>query len=98
MAGQARGDQPEQPRHRAGNNRPAARPAIGGAPPEFGEQRGGVGGEADEARLAERGLAADPGQQHQAERDQGGHADIAEQRDVEGGQQRGHQHDQDSGG
>ena len=54
---------------------------------KFGEQRGGIGGEPDEARLPERGLAADAGQQHEAERDQRRQADVAGERDVEGRQQ-----------
>ena len=98
MAGQPRGDQPEQPGDRAGQHQAGGQAGDRRRAGELGEQCRGVGGEADEARLAERGLAADPGQQHQAERDQRGQADIAEQGDVEGGQQRGHQHDQDSGG
>ncbi len=52
-----------------------------------GEPGRGVGRDADERRLAERGGAADPGQQHQAERHQGADADVVEQRDGEVAQQ-----------
>jgi hypothetical protein len=49
----------------------------------------GVGAQTDEGRLAERGQAADAGQQHQADGDDGVQADVVEQRDVEFGQHSG---------
>ena len=44
---------------------------------------GGIGADADEGRLSEGGEAADPGQQHDPERDQRVDADVVEQRDGE---------------
>ena len=49
----------------------------------------GIGGDADKGGLSERRHAADAGQQHQAERDQRGDADIVEQRDGETAEQGG---------
>ena len=44
---------------------------------------GRIGSDADERGLAERGGAADAGEQHQSERDQRADADVVEQRDAE---------------
>jgi hypothetical protein len=48
---------------------------------------GGIGAEADKSRLAEGSQAADTGQHHQAEGDDGVKADVVQQRDMELGQQ-----------
>ena len=53
------------------------------------QPRRGVGTEADEGRLAERGQAADAGKQHQPEGDQRVEPDVVEQGDVELGQHPG---------
>ena len=62
-----------------------------------GRPGGGVGGDADKGSLSERRHAADPGQQHQPERDQRGDADIIEQRDGEAAEQRGRDQQRDDG-
>ena len=60
-----------------------------------GQHAGGVGAEADKGGLSERRHAADAGQQHEADRDQAGDADIVEQRDPVVRQQPGERRDQD---
>ncbi len=92
MPGQPGGDQPEKPRGRAGKDKADDQAHDGLRACELGEQRGRIGRETDKARLPERSLPADAGEQHQAERDQRGQSDIAEQRDVKFGQHRGNEH------
>ena len=68
------------------------RDAVGHA-----QHRGGVGAKATERRLAERGQAADAGQQHQPHRHQCGEADIVQEHDPErrhARDQRDRRHDQ----
>ena len=72
---------------------PAPRRAVTTRPIQHGRARarrrgrgqvgGGVGAQADEGRLAERGEPGDAGEQHQAERDQGVQADVVGQGDPE---------------
>ena len=50
----------------------------------FAHDRGGVGAEAEQGGLTERGHAADAGQHHQADRHDGGDAGIVQQRHPEG--------------
>ena len=69
------GDAADQQRER---QRQPRRKAVGGR-----QHRRGIGAEAAKGRLAERGEAADAGQQHQPHRHQGGEADIVEQHDPE---------------
>ena len=69
------GDAADQQRER---QRQPRRDAIG-----RGQHRRGVGAEAAKRGLAERGEAADAGQQHQPHRHQRGEADIVEQHDPE---------------
>ena len=95
VAGQPHRDEAEQ--HRGGaadqqrqRQRQPWRHAIGGR-----EHRRGVGAKAAKRRLAERGQAADAGQQHQPHRHQGGEPDIVEQHDPErrhARDQRDHRH------
>src|SRR3954467_7916821 len=60
-----------------------------------GQHAGGIGPKTDKCGLPERGHAADAGQQHQADRDQAGDADVVEQRDPVIRHQPGEGRDQD---
>ena len=93
VTGQSRGHQPEQPRGRSGNDKPDNQAGDRRSPGELRQQRGGVGCEADEARLSKRSLPTDAGQQHQAERDQRRQSDITEQRDIKRRQHIRNDHD-----
>lgn len=59
------------------------RQAIGG------QHGAGIRADTDERGLAERGHAANAGQQHQAQGDQAIQADVVQQGDMEAGQQSG---------
>jgi hypothetical protein len=93
VAGKPRGDQSEHPRDCAGQEEAGGQAKDRWRIGKLGKQRRCVRGEADEACLSKRCLAADTGEQYQAERDKGAQADIAEQRDVEDGQRGGHKYD-----
>ena len=69
------GDAADQQRER---QRQPRRKTVGGR-----QHRRGVGAKTAKRGLAERGEAADAGQQHQPHRHQGGEADIVEQHDPE---------------
>jgi hypothetical protein len=95
MAGQAHRDQAERDRGDAAHQqrerqRQPRRYAVG-----RGQHRRGVGAETAKRRLAERGEAADAGQQHQPHRHQCREPDIVQEHDPERRQarderQRGH--------
>ncbi|ETH82122.1 hypothetical protein L559_2967 [Bordetella pertussis STO1-CHOC-0017] len=88
MPRQPQRDQPQQERHhgrhqQAHRQRQPRRDVV-----LRGEQCRGVGAQAHEGRLAERGQAAHAGQQHQPQRHHGGQADVVELRDPEFGRGR----------
>ena len=83
VAGQPHGDDAEDDGGNAADDERSrqgqpGRHAIGG-----GQHRGGVGAKAAERGLAERGEAAEAGEQHQPHRHQRGKADIVQQHDPE---------------
>ena len=65
----------------------SSNPIHGDRPMRHGHPGRRIGGDADKGGLSKRRHAADPGQQHQAERDQRGDADIVEQRNGEAAEQ-----------
>ena len=95
VAGQPHGDRADQAGgdHRHGQRDRQGQPWRDAE--MHGEHAGGIGAEADKGGLAERGHAADAGQQHQTDRDQAGNADVVEQRDPVVGHQPGEGRDQD---
>ena len=83
MAGQPHRDDAEQDGGDAADEQRERQRQPGRKTVGSRQHRGGIGAEAAKGSLAERGEAADAGEQHQPHRHQGGEADIVEQHDPE---------------
>ncbi|MPM85705.1 hypothetical protein SDC9_132786 [bioreactor metagenome] len=81
VAAHAQGNEPERQRDGGGQGHADEEREPGRDAVHRRQPGRGVGAEADKGRLAEGSQATDPGQQHEADGDDGIEADVVEQRD-----------------